>query len=224
MVDQSEFLSEFLSEVDAASPGSDKSILSLWANDDVYDYYLQTSRSFPRRSDFSKMLLGEFSVVDIETSDADFAYNHSPTRNLKDTTFRKYTREYTYSLIPPDQNLISSLDSRAALDDLRDGFDKAAWMAYYYGAPTGVNNMGAYNIALGIGAARNERTIMLLSPDRSKTEMHDSLSARDLVNVGWTRVDSLACEACHGVGTINGEVCWHCEGEKLDPVLTEDLV
>jgi len=26
-----------------------------------------------------------------------------------------------------------------------------------------------------------------------------------------------ACDACRGRGVYNNEVCWHCEGEKIDP-------
>lgn len=208
---KTEFLKEFQYELDAAAPGGDKSVLSLWSNEDRYQCYLQS----PRKSDISKLIRGDF-VFDIETTESfsdvkDYGYG-SYTR---DTAVFKYTPEYTYSLPSPAIKLIRPLDYldyKASLDGLRDGFDEAAWMAYYYGANSGV-----------LKGARNERTIMLLSPDRSKTEMHDSLSARDLVGVGWTRIDSLACEACHGVGTINGELCWHCEGEKLDPVLIADL-
>ena len=28
-----------------------------------------------------------------------------------------------------------------------------------------------------------------------------------------------ACEACKGRGIYNNEVCWHCEGERVDPLM-----
>lgn len=201
--------------LDTASPGGDATVISTWKD-------LRYDREYATPDIYKRKYLPDPFIFDLETYDdvGALTYGRSALRGGTSGSLA-YTRERTYAPNPTkcDYDLISHHKAcTASLNDLSRSFDKSALMSYYYGR----NNGAFVNDGVSKGA-RNNRTILLLSPDRSRTEMHDSLSALDLVGVGWTRVDSLACEACHGVGTIEGEVCWHCEGAKLDPVLTEDL-
>jgi len=49
-----------------------------------------------------------------------------------------------------------------------------------------------------------------------------SANAYDMnLHKGWEILGDLkpeeVCDACSGTGTFNGETCWHCEGEQIDP-------
>lgn len=60
---------------------------------------------------------------------------------------------------------------------------------------------------------------LMRSPDGTFVEV-PSLDVPALASLGWTDLSKIpkdACDACHGEGTIDGEICWHCEGEQTDP-------
>lgn len=60
--------------------------------------------------------------------------------------------------------------------------------------------------------------VRMLSPDKKYFQEFSSLDAPALASEGWTAMTALACDACDGAGTIAGEVCWHCEGGRFDPL------
>lgn len=48
-------------------------------------------------------------------------------------------------------------------------------------------------------------------------EMHSFVNACDLIRSGLWQVAGDHCDVCFGSGKFKDEVCWHCEGEGIDP-------
>lgn len=70
----------------------------------------------------------------------------------------------------------------------------------------------------GVSLSKGPKEVYVCSPSGS-IERVDNLSAADLEKVGWKRLNvTLVCEACNGHGMIKGEICWHCDGEGIDPL------
>jgi hypothetical protein len=63
-----------------------------------------------------------------------------------------------------------------------------------------------------------QHTHMLAHPDLSKGLSNSAKeSFLRAAYGGLEKLDPMACDACQGKTTINGETCWHCEGEGIDP-------
>lgn len=65
---------------------------------------------------------------------------------------------------------------------------------------------------------RRKEVVGVLSPDKLRLEWHTVANARDLVRAGWMQLPDDVCEVCYGKGHDgNGELCWHCDGEGVNP-------
>lgn len=86
----------------------------------------------------------------------------------------------------------------------------------YLGAPLEVSN-----VHLHLKATTN----MLYDASKLKAEFQQHWD-REMLKLTQAVLDQdgilldippEACDACSGRGVYNNEVCWHCEGEKVDP-------
>jgi hypothetical protein len=64
-----------------------------------------------------------------------------------------------------------------------------------------------------------QRTFYLMNEDTGEIQKYDNFdNAVDLIkSERWVTLSGNFCDACMGVGNINGEECWHCFGEGIDP-------
>ena len=63
--------------------------------------------------------------------------------------------------------------------------------------------------------------IRMIHPPTQRNELVPAIDEAALRSLGWPSEKDLdltqICDACLGMGVIDGKVCWHCEGEIEDP-------
>ena len=65
------------------------------------------------------------------------------------------------------------------------------------------------------GPGTQQAVIKIVST--GQTEMHNFSNACDLVRSGCGTIEGDYCDVCYGRGEYKDQVCWHCEGEGIDP-------
>lgn len=120
-----------------------------------------------------------------------------------------FTTKASWAPVSYSYNQLSTIDDSKLVSYLEDYhkalLDQFGTSAYWSGDT-------------GVSLSKGPKEVYVCSPSGS-IERVDNLSAADLEKVGWKRLNvTLVCEACNGHGKIKGEICWHCDGEGIDPL------